>query len=597
MEDTIIKNIFDNLYIKKEIGIYYMKILSVQYILLNSPTDTHDIFKRFVTDNAKSCGSTDFEGIQDLTQQLQTSFSTGIMKDFNIRELLTPIMQFSFTCCGIVWDLIKLQSELNEIEIEAEACKKTIDARGDNLRETKEKLGAKINWNVIQMRIEHLTERFGIPPHKLHDLVKNDMGNLSGYPSMCHASTVSTNMTENLTTYLSKKYPRKVNSDNDVINMILTGRDIRIDIAKVKPELSKRELSFIEKKRTEYANAQYSYDFFMTGSTKLPWVTGNMMSKLNDQHPYYLFAEELGRKMIVGPSGTMEAMLNVAEIFNVNIELFSLGCIAWMFSVKDHSLYELMIIVNKFLKEPFFVFTQDKIAASTNDLAQLRLFMNNALAAIQGGGRLQTRSSDKSKSVQLSVEGQGITTPERNTQSKPLTTKSETTTESKPQSLPLTTTSETAPESKTQSEPLNFEYTSLSLHVENPVNNSQNTVQFPENIIGTKTISDPMHLFCAEQRNCASDLNDIININAEKNRQNIPVVKIYLSKTDIPLTKKSNSKILHKYESMPTTRVSPPLTNTSVVQFTPGPANKDNSKITHSIALDPRKFFNGLGAV
>ena len=417
---------------------------------------------------------------------------------------------------------------------------------------------------------------------------------------MCHASTVSTNMTENLTTYLSKKYPRKVYK-NAVIDMILNGKDNRIDITGVYPPLSTRESHFIETKRAEYANPKYSYDFSMTGSAKLPWVTGNMLSKLNDNHPYYLFAKELGREMIVGPSGTMEAMLNVSEIFNVNIELFSLGCIAWMFSVKDHSLYELMIIVNKFLKEPFFVFKKSAANPQINDLAQLQIFMNNALAAIQSGG------GEDPQNVALSVNGIGIT---RSPRIPPPTTplKAQPIPPNKRKTPPPPTPPTTPPLEAQTERSLNFEYTSPPLYAQTERVKPASNVQFPTNI-GTQIISDPMHLFCAEQGNFAKDLNDIINHIAETNKtkkiqislkelkeiatlttRNLP--KFVFESKSTSFTKKSDSK------SMSVTRDVLPFTNT-VAKFTPGtPAiYDDRKKETRESPQETPDFFNGLGVL
>jgi hypothetical protein len=75
---------------------------------------------------------------------------------------------------------------------------------------------------------------------------------------------------------------------------------------------------------------------------------------MHDDNIYIQIAKEYKRYLILGASGTLEFMLSIAEIFNMDLKVMTLACMAWMYYARDHSLFEMMIIANRYFDEPIF---------------------------------------------------------------------------------------------------------------------------------------------------------------------------------------------------------------------------------------------------
>ena len=287
-----------------------------------------------------------------------------LLRDVNIRELLTPIMFASFYCCKPVWEILK-QYKNNEVAFQ-ELC----DTYG-------------IDKDVLIRRSEFIEERYQLPRNYIENNLETDT---SPYPRICHASTRATSTVENMTILLNLKYPR-LSSNNFLNDKFLQLEDPRLDISWVYPPLSPREESFIN----QYINEQTT-DWFLlnckdtvTGTIKkLPWETGYLNKVINPQHVYIQFANTCKRHILLGPSGTLEGMLNVAEILGVDLRIMTLASMAWMYYARDHAMFDMMIVANTFFDEPIFKF-KTSLSRTTrdenlkNDREQLKNLMEEIL--------------------------------------------------------------------------------------------------------------------------------------------------------------------------------------------------------------------------
>ncbi len=107
---------------------------------------------------------------------------------------------------------------------------------------------------------------------------------------------------------------------------------LRLKVKNIKPPLSYREIEFIEKKTGNRLE-----DF-------VPWITGRMYWKINENHFYAKLADEFGHEVIAGPSSSTETALMLMELFNgFDVKLATLACVGWMCPCQHHSLFEIFL--------------------------------------------------------------------------------------------------------------------------------------------------------------------------------------------------------------------------------------------------------------
>ena len=103
----------------------------------------------------------------------------------------------------------------------------------------------------------------------------------------------------------------------------------------VKPPLSYRETEFIKSK---------------TGITLsepddiIPWVTGRMYWKLNEDNFYAKLAKAYGHETITGPSSSTDTALMLMELLHgFDVRLATLACVGWLVPCQHHSMFEVFL--------------------------------------------------------------------------------------------------------------------------------------------------------------------------------------------------------------------------------------------------------------
>jgi len=174
--------------------------------------------------------------------------------------------------------------------------------------------------------------------------------------------TQSTNMADSMTLHMERLFPRD-RSKRWLYEWILDLKDVRLTPEMIVPPLSGREEEYIKQMSNlmidMHGNEYFITDLYEVDGTilkKLPWECGFMSAHINHTSIYKQLADDLGRYVILGPSGTLEFMLNVAEIFGVDLKIMTLACITWMYVARDHSLFEMMIVANQYFEPPLFKF-------------------------------------------------------------------------------------------------------------------------------------------------------------------------------------------------------------------------------------------------
>jgi hypothetical protein len=329
-------------------------------------TNGNATFSMFAN-SANACGGLDPEGIREL-------FSNGLLDTTadkgNTRELLTAIMTYSFVCCEHVWKVIYDVSKFDSGDQDP----------GVKLRIAKyEKYG--IDLVVIRMRIEDIEHKYSMPAYKVYELVTKSttahITNYGRYPNICHLATNSTTVSLAIskTTALQNVYQR-TRGMAKIYDAILDGRDIRLTAQHVYPALSDRETKYI-RAHSQTLQSKSKFDAFFVNIDPnspsplaiMPWSTGFMTQQISPDNLFVMRAVELSRYVVLGPSGTLEGMLNVAEIFGMDLKMMALAAMAWMYIARDHALYEMMIIANDIIGENIFTF--DKIGQTFDETLKI----------------------------------------------------------------------------------------------------------------------------------------------------------------------------------------------------------------------------------
>ena len=372
---SIFHVICDDPTIKNTLRDYLYRLITFCKEMEPALSDYQIVVKYASSHNAKTCGAT----TPDVFPELLTD------PNINIRELMTPIMNISQRLCGLVWELINLYTDNNA-----------------KFNEICNKYG--INKDIILERAEHIATRFGAPAKDMAGLKKNASieyyKSLSPYPSLCHAATQSLGFTSDMTLHFDRIYPRS-SAWPFIYNQILDGTDPKMEKQFIYPQLSEREKNYIVSQVDVHSDKG---DFFFQNidisndndndKGKLPWECGYLSKKINPGHMYIRIAQKCNRHILLGPSGTTEFMLNVAEIFGVDLRIMTLACIAWMYIARDHALFDMMIVANTFFDNPVFDFNDGAASyevALKNDRQQIIDLMKDVL----GPGSVSGTSADE----------------------------------------------------------------------------------------------------------------------------------------------------------------------------------------------------------
>lgn len=349
----VLMAISDNETIKTHMRNYLINLIKF-YIEHDETIKDHNkiLLNYFYTLSPKVCGTVPPDKFNELL--------TGDIKTVHLRELLTPIMNGAQRIPGLMWEVFK-QYEKAKKDKKTKKCSSppTKEQQEDHVDKMRNDYKNKFNidLDVIAHRVAYIFDRFGFKAGEIAELKRGNISytkETSPYPMMTHATTQSMNQADQMTLYFERVYPRK-RGIHYWYEQALDKKDARLDKSSVYPELSEREQKFIKDVVNSTPNND---DLFLQNldDNKLPWQTGYLSATIHPNHVYLALAAKCKRYMILGPSGTTEFMLNVAEIFGVDLRIMTLACIPWMYYAKDHSLFEIMIMANKFFDPPIFRF-------------------------------------------------------------------------------------------------------------------------------------------------------------------------------------------------------------------------------------------------
>jgi hypothetical protein len=112
-------------------------------------------------------------------------------------------------------------------------------------------------------------------------------------------------------------------------------RPFQLRMKDVKPPLSCREIEFIETKTGIRLSEPDDI---------IPWVTGQMYWKLNEDTFYAKLAKTYGHETITGPSSSTDTALMLMELFNgFDVRLATLACVGWLVPCQHHSMFEVFL--------------------------------------------------------------------------------------------------------------------------------------------------------------------------------------------------------------------------------------------------------------
>lgn len=400
---SIFSIIMNDMYIRLELFKYFKRLVQFARVIHNDQT-TQQIYLKFAAP-VTSCGGLDPMCIANMDTfeeghfYINDTFMTSTEADANhvpnTRELLTAIMMYSFNCCQDVWQVIRFVSLHDKAD--AKSKKANIEKYKQMLTNLKTELKCNtlsdlatygIDLAVIRARIEDIEQKYSMPAYMLYEKAQKDSKiNHGPYPNFCHLATTSTSVSLAIakTTSIDKIYTRN-RGKKWIYEWILKGQDYRLTPAHIAPPLSIREQHYIQYSVSN--KPADNFDFFLDNVfdasnqlSRLPWSTGFMVSRVDPDNVFVKRAHELKRYVILSASGSMEGMLNVAEIFGFDLKIMTLAAMSWMYIARDHALYEMMIIANDIIGEKVFKFppNNDLQAALKYDRQQVVNLYNKAV--------------------------------------------------------------------------------------------------------------------------------------------------------------------------------------------------------------------------
>ena len=286
----------------------YLTIISAREGCLIERIITKDVW---LLENMMPKSSNNIEGCGQVESNIINL--NAIIENGNIRERLTLIYNTRQTCL-VWWDIIHLY-KTDKLEWETY-------------------FGCILDSILFEKRIANMEKNLGIPIDialnacavKKCSLVDNKCFQRTALFSLCSYIHFPTSG-QVLTSKICKEAEcRTLRRD--------TSSAKQIEIKDVKPDLSDRERQFMKLKED---------DIYTT------WRGGAYYYEPPADNFYSHVYKSLGKKLINGPSGTADIILNIVDMFDFsnNEKIGILLClIIWMIIPIDHSVFEILSVAN-----------------------------------------------------------------------------------------------------------------------------------------------------------------------------------------------------------------------------------------------------------
>jgi hypothetical protein len=232
----------------------------------------------------------------------------GVILHGNIREQMTMIMNFATNSCDLIWALIKIYLDPQSVPtLPPYISKPQLDiriARIGVLLGASDK--ATLRESILKIATLACTSKvLKGQPCMVVSFNKNSAVSLSRTPAL----------SDNLRT-------RRKEFGN-----------LSVDTDSVFPPLSDRERKFTGLNVGTPQTTQV-----------LPWITGHMYWRLNDDALHVKLGRQFSHDLIAGPSGNTDLQLDVLQLFlNFDVKKAVLACIIWMCNPPDHSVHEILL--------------------------------------------------------------------------------------------------------------------------------------------------------------------------------------------------------------------------------------------------------------
>lgn len=229
------------------------------------------------------------------TGQIPTKYINEVIKNGNIREQITLIMNFSMSSCSVILWAVEKNKYFTQESIDM------LSKRLYNITGIK---------NIIKINkyIKNCEKEGYIVPSKFVSIA------LDSSVSVSRMSTYSIN--DNL------REPRLKNINKYFVN-----------VKDVYPKLSLRELEYIK------VNSNYEIK-----NNILPWISGLQYWKVNENNFYIKLMRHNKQMVVCGPSGNSDLNLSILRLFdNFDINLGIFMCVVQMCNTPHHSPCEILL--------------------------------------------------------------------------------------------------------------------------------------------------------------------------------------------------------------------------------------------------------------
>lgn len=247
----------------------------------------------------------------------------SVIRQGNIREQQTLIMNFGMHGCIVIWKLIYMYL--------------TLPASVPDF----------INKKQLEQRLERIMVNLGITDRNM--LRKVSILECKKNASLCikektvECSVVSQSKSGLVSMTRSFQVFEPYGSfrtKNDPKTMYTRGIQV---INTIVPPLSHREKQFIQEKLVESDSDYAKYYKTQSKPNIPPWITGYMYWSINTDSFFQRLSLINKHMTIAGPSGNTDLQMDVFTLFhNFDITKGTLACIAWMGGI-DHSIHEIFV--------------------------------------------------------------------------------------------------------------------------------------------------------------------------------------------------------------------------------------------------------------
>lgn len=231
--------------------------------------------------------------------QIETTYEnikSVFVKDGNIRERLSLITNL-YNECNFIWDVIIYYLNNN-----------------DNIYLNKDKVLSYINKITNNIGIDNINEI--LEKYKIFYRDTNEK-------TLC---------------YLPIEHSEFIKIDRSLYNYSrkqIYLKNIETKREHIYPILTERELEILNKNNN------------IDNNNIIKWNTGYYSWKINMRSLFYKIANEYNKKMISGYSGSADIIIDFCSLFNIDIKLSTLLCIAYMCHHLDHSIFEILMVAKK----------------------------------------------------------------------------------------------------------------------------------------------------------------------------------------------------------------------------------------------------------